>query len=241
MLVFGPSWEHHEYNACIGYTRDSLETACRGYCRQVEINLERVLRTRNDLDVLFLPTMSAWRHYLELRLKQLLLHAAKIDDEEATIDGTHSLSFLWKKARAMLVERFPDEPHDQELVQVDEHIAELDTIDPKSMTFRYTIDKQRAPLLPDELTHFGYVEFCAVVKSVRLTLEGAFCMVEQVRDHMAELRADAHAEARGAARENTRRRDALPVTGQRHRALPRVQLGRVADAARHDRTVSVRT
>jgi hypothetical protein len=45
-------------------------------------------------------------------------------------------------------------------------VAELDEIDPGSMTFRYTIDVKHKRLLPSELTHVGYLELADIVETV---------------------------------------------------------------------------
>lgn len=191
MLVFRSSVTNSHYNACVGYMHDTLEATCRGYLRLVELGLEHVLEHQRDLDVLLPPIVASWRHYLELRLKQLSLNAAEIEDEIGRIDKTHKIAFLWAKARAMLVRLFPDEPHDEELAQVDEHIAELSEIDPTSMTFRYTIGPDRKSLLPQDLTHVGYVEFSEVVRSVSSTLEAASCMMQVARDYASDARSEA--------------------------------------------------
>ena len=183
--VFKGSAVYGHYNACIGYT-DTLEAACIGYLRAVEALLGHVISARNDLDTLFYPIVFNWRHYIELRLKTICLDLSALEAERAEIQKTHDLTRLWSRARKGLVEKFPNEDH-KELACIDEHIAELARVDPNGETFRYTVDEKRLSVLPEHLSHFGYVEFAEAVKEVSEMLEGVSCMVGNARDYVNEM------------------------------------------------------
>jgi len=194
MSVFTHSAIDPRTTACVNYWNDSLHATCASYLRSAQLHLRHVLDTGRDLDMLALPILFSWRHYLELRFKLLCVDAAIVQDEAMTIDGTHDLKILWKKARARLVELFPREDHARELAAVDAHIPELARIDPRSMTFRYTVGKNWERLLPLQVTHVAYAELAQLVAETSSILEAASCMTAQAVDYVTAARAEAERE-----------------------------------------------
>lgn len=164
-----------------------------GYLYLVQDVLERILLRPRHLDTMIYPLVANWRHYVELRLKLICFALADLREDDERVHATHDLRWLWNRVRGFLVRQFPDEAVEQ-LACLDEHVEHLAAIDPNSMVFRYTIDKEGRASLPEDLEYIGYVEFAQAVEEVSLTLESVLTHVKHVTDYVAEARAEEAAE-----------------------------------------------
>lgn len=186
MTAFTSSSVWPGFNACVGCQHDSLSAACSSYLRATEVLLQHVIEKEADLDGLVLPILFNWRHYLELRCKTICVDGAVIAGDVAALDKSHDLRRLWRVARAHLVAVFPEEARDDVLSPIDAHIEELGDIDPRAMTFRYTVDLGHKSLLPPRLRHVAYAELLETIERVSSLLEGADVMMGQARDFACE-------------------------------------------------------
>lgn len=160
-----------------------------GYLYLVQDTLEQMLQRPRHLDTMIYPLVANWRHYVELRLKLICFALADLREDEERVHATHDLRWLWKRARTCLLDQFPEEAPEQ-LKCIDEHIKQLTAVDPNSMVFRYTIDKEGNASLPQGLQHIGYVELSQTVEDVSLMLECVLTHVKHVTEYVAEARAE---------------------------------------------------
>jgi hypothetical protein len=119
-----------------------------GYRRAADELVDRVEGEPPD-DVLLLPIVFLYRHYVELTLKDLVLRLVSlcrigIDPKQLT---THKLLPLWESVKAHLY-CIREEMQDKEIVPaLDKLLLELSDLDPDSMHFRYAVNKDFAEMV----------------------------------------------------------------------------------------------
>ena len=108
------------------------------------------------------PIMFLYRHYLELKLKEILLILRKWEGREDTQTlPDHGLTQSWKEVRQLL-EKFDDwitghcdDAHLEEGAamynSIEQRVKEFDAIDAKAKNFRYPVNKKLVPF-PDRFT-----------------------------------------------------------------------------------------
>jgi hypothetical protein len=96
------------------------------------------------------PILFLYRHYIELRLKSLLLDAGELLDEPHDVPPLHFLRSLWERVRKLLL-RIGPESDGAWCKRADQVIDEFDAIDPTSFAFRYPVDKNGKTTLPPDL------------------------------------------------------------------------------------------
>ncbi len=77
-----------------------------GYLKAGRALLEYIMINRSERDYLVYPLIFAFRHYLELRLKELTLRAGLLQGEPETIAKEHRLEHLWLRVRPRLERAF---------------------------------------------------------------------------------------------------------------------------------------
>jgi hypothetical protein len=91
------------------------------------------------------PIAFLYRHYLELRLKQILWTA-----HAPTIPETHDLMMLWGQVREAFKNFHPqDQPYRKDYQSVIELLRPFDDIDPRSVGFRYPYDANQMAISID--------------------------------------------------------------------------------------------
>lgn len=86
------------------------------------------------------PMVYTYRQYIELRLKELIVMGNKFNDINNDFPDEHSLLKLWNIYRNQILPNI--EKIDKEILDnVERIIAEFNSEDPKSMSFRYPLSK----------------------------------------------------------------------------------------------------
>ena len=93
------------------------------------------------------PMLFAYRHYIELHLKSLLLNAGELLDDPQVVPPKHYLLTLWHRVAALL-RRVSPESDGPWFVRADGIIRELDSVDATSYAFRYPVDTIGSASLP---------------------------------------------------------------------------------------------
>jgi hypothetical protein len=161
-------WWH---NACLHFSRDEWDLYATGYKDAADLIIERVIQTRQGMDTLIYPAAFLYRHYLELRLKELIIHAEQLLDLSGEIKHLHRIDLLWISARRLLEQVWPDGPK-PDLDVVSECIKEFCELDSQSMSFRYPVTKDGAETLPG-VKHINLRHLMDVMARVASLLEGA--------------------------------------------------------------------
>lgn len=145
LFVAGDEWW---LNAHLDFEHPNFVFYCPGYRRAAESLIEVVSEDENLLDFCIYPIVFLYRHYVELRLKETILYARRLLNQEACIPNHHDLFRLWQERKQLLLQAKLFPPEDEEAI-AEGLIKELADADPKSFAFRYPVDTKGAPALPN--------------------------------------------------------------------------------------------
>lgn len=174
-------------NACLNWQSSNFEAMCSGYLRGAELLMEHVLRGRRDQDLLVYPIIYQYRHYLELRLKQLSKLCGSLLGKKVEVPWHHSLLKLWMLARPLIQAAAPQDPK-KDLDAVEETIRELDRIDPNGEAFRYSETKGHSHLA--SVRHIDLANLGKVISGLTSFFEGATTMFEEHLGWKSEMLAE---------------------------------------------------
>lgn len=161
-------------NACINWLSSSYFTMdfyARGYLAAAQ-HLSRAAtqrRTNLILDAVIYPLIFLWRHYLEVRLKEIIISARALVGEPQSPTLGHNLGVLWKRARQLIKRGL--NAGDQVLARADRLFKEFAQVDPSSQAFRYTEDTGGSRTLPG-VTHINVYNLAKEMKWLSNFLEG---------------------------------------------------------------------
>ncbi len=158
--------------------------------------------TENDRRAgnLVYPTMFLYRHYLELRIKQLILGFQKLMElKDKLPPPLHQLCELWKKVReleqqAILSGDWNSKENFNKYPKIEELIREFDKMDQGSYEFRYPVDKKGARTLRclkedarkkaetniDVPPDFNLARVRDMIKETTFALDGAIDMIDEL-------------------------------------------------------------
>ena len=167
-----------QQNAIVGGNRVSWDLYCEGYRRAADAVVDHFMERRTKLNdyssyhaFLACPIIFLYRHYLELRLKDLFIGYGHLLGESTKVRG-HKLTGLWQKVyeRASRASTESVAEIYEDMVILKGIVQEFDRIDPKSETFRYPVDNQGSNVtLPPEIDLPGLKE---AMKWVSYALDG---------------------------------------------------------------------
>jgi len=143
-------------NARLDLGGKGWESYAYGYKNGGDILAEHFLQNCHGSDQLVFPIVFLYRHYLELRLKQVINDGQKLLDQPINIQETilerHDLIELWRPCRKILeklgkMNFWPEDPAEK-LDDVERLIKEFAGLDRESMSFRYPVTKKNKGSLP---------------------------------------------------------------------------------------------
>ena len=189
-VIFG-SAQHWPTNAHLNQSAEDWDVYADGYRKAAELIAASVAEDPIHVDYCVYPLVFLYRHYLELRLKQILRRGGYLLDEEPVFPKNHDLIDLWKRARGYLKRIWPDS---DELQDLDKVITAFAMIDPVSFAFRYPVTKKGEPSVPAFNT-INILQVAQAIASIGPTLDGSCYGIEEYRDTKAEIEAEYAAEA----------------------------------------------
>jgi hypothetical protein len=144
-------------------------------------------------DILILPTVFMYRHYVELKLKDIIIQLDKLSGTRMDPrDFGHQLLSLWSYLKDHLNCIRIECPDKELLPALTQLIGELSNLDPDSMHFRYATDKQRLNEMPMprclDMAHFK--ETMEKIKSGLDYIEAGIDAEREDRSIDAELDAE---------------------------------------------------
>ncbi len=145
LFVAGEEWR---FNARLECERPNYDYYCLGYRKAAESLIDLASEDENLLDFCIYPIVFLYRHYVELRLKETILYARRLLNQEACIPTHHELLSLWQERKQLMSQAKVCPPEDEEAI-AEGLIKELAAADPKSFAFRYPVDKEGTPALPN--------------------------------------------------------------------------------------------
>lgn len=132
--------------ACMDWPRDQWLGYIEGYRKAAGLILAQVAATGHNQDYLVYPFLMCWRQHVELQLKNLIIQCLRCKGEEVNFRHTHKLELLWRQARKLLTEVYPDD--DVAAVDdVERVLMQLQSFDPTSEHFRYPVARDGSPTL----------------------------------------------------------------------------------------------
>lgn len=135
LLTGGEDWW---FVACMDWPRDEWLGYIEGYRKAAALILAQVAATGRDQDYVVYPFLMCWRQHIELQLKNLIIQCLRYKRENVEFTRTHKLELLWRRARSLLAEVYPDD--DPGRVQdVERVLMQLQSFDPTSEHFRYPV------------------------------------------------------------------------------------------------------
>jgi hypothetical protein len=137
------------FNAVLDHWSSVGDFHAKGYRRASEILLQRFLDnpdgTAGDRDSLVLPILFLFRHYLELRFKDILVYGQLLSGQHAQWRLGHPLKDLWADTQKVVKDTYgADVP--QEFLKAAACVTDLIQLDPDSQSFRYPRDRNGRPM-----------------------------------------------------------------------------------------------
>jgi len=178
------AWE----NGRLDWGHDRWEIYATGYKSAADILAERCLERQFPADLLIYPIGFLYRHYLELRLKELVISGQQLLDEPPDLQHVHRLDVLWISSRKIL-ERVWPEGSVMDLDAVQACITELCQVDPQSVSFRYPITRDAIPTLAG-MGKVSITNLRDVMGRISALLEGSSMAISEYLDSKRALESD---------------------------------------------------
>lgn len=176
-------------NACLDWYHDPTELYIVGYKEAGDSLVKSVSDRKGTADSLIFPIVFLYRHYIELRLKNLLHDGHRQLDKEYKQKPEHQLSKLWSKVRKILVELWPDGNKD-DLAAFDSLIDQLEKVDPRSTTFRYPKDFDGNNSLKMDSSRVNLRNLEEVVGAMAIILEGSAAAISEYQGYKDDAQSE---------------------------------------------------
>ena len=119
-----------------------------GYQLAAETLLTNLGQPHQGREFLSYPLVFVCRHYLELRLKDIITSAGELFDSPAQAISSHNLPDLWRRARKLAEAASPGTGQDF-FEPIEQCVFEFHREDADSCSFRYPFDTAGKPSLPN--------------------------------------------------------------------------------------------
>lgn len=138
-----------QFNAVLDHWTGVGNFHVAGYRQAAEVLLRRFLAdpegTAGERDSLVLPILFLFRHYLELRFKDIIVYGQVLSGQPARWPHGHDLEDFWTEMQGLCKGIYgPDLP--REFVQIGKCVTDLCQLDPNSTRFRYPRDAHGYPV-----------------------------------------------------------------------------------------------
>jgi hypothetical protein len=178
-------WSH---NAFLNLGGKEWESYASGYKEAADVLVARFREDRRGMDVLAYPIVFLYRHYVELRLKQLSIEGRALLRKPTDFKDEHCLLHLWHPCRQVLCEVWPQEPA-ATWDAVEELLREFDRRDPGGKCFCYPVTTKkngRQPTLP-KLDRMGIRNLYRVMQRLASFFEGHLTGIDVYRQEESHL------------------------------------------------------
>ena len=181
--LLGPTAKDWQLNASLNWipdSHDALDMYAEGYLEAAKLVSRAAVKKGSKLtiDAVLWPMVFLWRHYLELRLKELIVSAADLSGGRTPRVMTHDLGMLWRTAKELLTKTVTISA--AELRVADAVFSEFASSDALSEAFRYPTDKkgQRLAMSRSQIN----------LRRVKITMEALSRILEDVSIEISVLR-----------------------------------------------------
>ena len=181
-------------NAALNWSDDSLEYYILGYKEAADILVLKVDELGQSQDILVFPVCFLYRHYLELRLKEIIREGSFLLDKGYIFPKHHKLSRLWPDTKRIVSEIWPDDKSSSKyavrinlrLDAVEHAIAEYSKLDDGSYAFRYPIDTKDNDVLVG-VKSINLRHLAEFMNDVAETLDNISDAIAICHDHQQEF------------------------------------------------------
>jgi hypothetical protein len=138
------------YKAIIGNENSpatNWEKYASGYKRGAESLVAQIIEEPVAQDLLIFPIVFLYRHYLELRIKDLIFRGSQFLSQDLKIPKHHDLRVLWVIAEQVVSQIWPDDDL-KSLRVIRQVLTDFGNVDKISDAFRYPVDTEGAANLP---------------------------------------------------------------------------------------------
>lgn len=160
-----------------------------GY-RLSAVSLYQEIKKNEWINKLYLSSamIFSFRQFLEVRLKELIYIGKRELFEDPQFKATHSLEDLFQTYTKEVLPK-ADPSFDKLMVSiVNKLIHEFNFIDPKSMSFRYPVDKELNP--NHNLPNFDIDNFKEVMDKLANFFDSQLEILQMLEDYNAEMAAE---------------------------------------------------
>ena len=181
-----PAWH---FNARLDLMPKDWDHYATGYKEIADAVMNKLAEMTHVPDYLAFPIVFLYLHYLELRLKELLIGGSSLQGERRNIPPDHRLLPLWKRVRPMMEQLWNDQRsltfHDD----IERRLEEFEAVDPGSFAFRYPEDTKGGPsLMEPRMINLKRVR--DVVTAISHVLDGASTGIYENNRAKAEMMAE---------------------------------------------------
>lgn len=168
-------WPYSAFTKGINH-KDS-EGYIQGYLCAAQILVNSIIAEKASPDILVFPIFFVFRHYFELRLKEIITTASHVVMTNRKPASIHDLSKLWSVAMPMLIHIDRNRAQQADLRIIGNFFEEFQNSDPHATAFRYSTDKSNNASLEDveEINILSAAKKCMEVGNY---LEGISCFLE---------------------------------------------------------------
>lgn len=167
------------YNGGKGGTVNLWDVYAIGYLEASKRLIEAAKGGNFIYDTFGYPIFYLFSHYLELRMKEIIMNGKLLIGETAAYPNIHGLNQLWDECKRILKiienwKEYSELPDDikKDYQTMDHFIKEM-AKDNSAQSFRYPVDKKGNILLSDKSVRvFNIANFSSVVNWLSIMLEG---------------------------------------------------------------------
>ncbi|MDD5189037.1 MAG: hypothetical protein PHF57_12600 [Methanoregula sp.] len=183
---------------------DQWDAYTYGWKWAINVLLKEAKTGFHPTDVHYYPIFYVFRHYLEIKFKELIKDLNQYVNQKEKIVQGHNIESLWIECKGLLIEFLrvdeseQDDPdikdeNEDDFILIEGFIKELHFIDPYSQSFRYPTDKTgKLCINGDELGPVDMDHFADIAMWVTDYLEGVsvgiYEIYQQRCENMAEQR-----------------------------------------------------
>jgi hypothetical protein len=183
--IFG-EWMPWKLNAFVGEPRGSFERYAVGYLKAGKLIMDWLEKNQRDQDYLVYPLAFLFRHYIELRLKEINASAGRLLDDQQEMQMNHEILPLWNtaKTKLKLIDVGDSTAMEKQIERVVSAYAQIDRL---SFAFRYPVNKKLKPSLERKnlinIKRFGdaTVELSEMLEAISLAIS---VMNDQKNEYM---------------------------------------------------------
>ena len=185
------------YNGGKGGTVNLWDAYSIGYLEASKKLIEAAKRNEFTYDTFGYPMFYLFYHYLELRMKEIIMNGKVLVNENRSYPNIHNLTDLWKECKRIMMiienwEKYSELPADMKKdYQTMDHFIKEIAKDGKAQSFRYPVDNKGNELLSDDsIRIFNISSFSTVVDWLSSMLEGISTEIDESLSAKREYEAE---------------------------------------------------